>query len=1187
MYYGMFEHLEKVLSDLTYRKVESLHNFSLETVYYELLKSSTFVMEGKQELDQLLQQYATNKELCFNLEELLDSNLIIVELDEWHIVTDYLHCEHIPAEADIKTRTILEFLIFLQEKKYENKYLKVNTFDEILEQLSTVLSEIPNRDWFVEKNLVFLLGDSVFLDNGFYQSSDGVISKSIAKIWMYCVDKENEQEKLEWLKKAICVNASPLLFRYLDSDNKKSLLNYLLAYSAEDVLLGSLERETHLVHIARQSRYSRHKNILELTVSPRVELDRVKNLIVWDRANKFDPLRDKRSLPYFVSQILLDGLDLRTELVADYDYVAILERFFRAGYFLDLHTITTANIVTLARYPQLKFMAVYLFLQQVESSYRGRENLSDNKISLGFSELLSVIIQYGSDEVTAKELSDIAYYLLSYCSFFAESDVTALVQELSNNRRSDLYKTLLHHLLRELESVYLSPIDKIITDTKHRLEIYDDRETAQNIALLIMIRHNYKFLNRFNLETIYSGLNDFVQRLFVEDRKYSNVFLSSEFWCNKIWLEVYCHVSDEDKETYRTPITLKKINEVTSGDNLGHTLAEKKKAVIQLGILSSIGLAIKSDVFDSYSSLGETIEQSLISCMVQYRQNSRFDIFHFNWIENLKSTRVLKQVLQLIDVNDSKYEKIKEQLASLPWIHLVSCYGFSENEELNKYLYELLSLPDLYIGEEHLEDVDQIFRIPDTIDLVRTVAIEKLTMCYEWAEKALNAVITEIESRNRSSLEEYLYYARYLLNNIYFEQKRWTTILESDDDFAKGVVYFEQDDFYSAFQMFKSEIAVRPNNDTAYANAIANCARIIEISITDRDRDTFNHYVTEAEAIIEAADTLLANWETASIQKFAQNVGYFNYVRLQDETQFEYAQIRYGVIFENISKETIEMSVKAEELPSKSDLEPEQLGFSNEQLYSAIQEYKGRLLPFKSKLYLQGLNGVSRNEVDAWEQFLTMAVYQSFLTLDGYITQLKVKNLPSLSNKEDRYTELFRQIFNHKYQKDRLWGVTVTDQRKDGPAGKELAEVDLTFSWDFFDAGSYGEAVIVSGISRKKLSDHLNKLIATSNQTKLSFFIVYYDGKNFGNFVKNYEKYLTDTFGIEKSGLVKNNQMTTTLFDENVSLYDTALFGSGGKILPIFCSSYEYDSGTHSRMYHILLDVADSKRVMHAKLARS
>lgn len=152
------------------------------------------------------------------------------------------------------------------------------------------------------------------------------------------------------------------------------------------------------------------------------------------------------------------------------------------------------------------------------------------------------------------------------------------------------------------------------------------------------------------------------------------------------------------------------------------------------------------------------------------------------------------------------------------------------------------------------------------------------------------------------------------------------------------------------------------------------------------------------------------------------------------------------------------MSVSPDELIKIENI-PQTLS-PQEEVFQALSEARGYPLATKGLLYLRSFGIKKYSEAEALEILLLKCVLDVLTSISNYSTQLYFGNNP-LPNFEDRYTELFREIFNRAY--GFIFSINCSDQNKRGSTGASLingggiAEIDLTF-YENGDVLTIGEA---------------------------------------------------------------------------------------------------------------------------------
>ena len=143
--------------------------------------------------------------------------------------------------------------------------------------------------------------------------------------------------------------------------------------------------------------------------------------------------------------------------------------------------------------------------------------------------------------------------------------------------------------------------------------------------------------------------------------------------------------------------------------------------------------------------------------------------------------------------------------------------------------------------------------------------------------------------------------------------------------------------------------------------------------------------------------------------------------------------------------------------------------------------------------------------------------------------------------------EMNKQIANILESK----GFRPKDQTQYGlsPTGKSFGELDIQVVDDLGIPYTVIEGVVASYVDKKNLREHINKVFTyDALGVKKNFIVVYYRGKNFVDFKKNYQDFLkTDTFSTPLEKVIQEMEFSSSYLtvlksthkrdDEDVELY--------------------------------------------------
>ena len=199
-------------------------------------------------------------------------------------------------------------------------------------------------------------------------------------------------------------------------------------------------------------------------------------------------------------------------------------------------------------------------------------------------------------------------------------------------------------------------------------------------------------------------------------------------------------------------------------------------------------------------------------------------------------------------------------------------------------------------------------------------------------------------------------------------------------------------------------------------------------------------------------------------------------------------------------------------------------------------------------------------------------------------TQLRIKNI-NIPKYEDRYTEFFREMFNHANTE--IYHVSCSDQSKGGPTGIPVDTAGGVSSRDlvFYNNGlvfSIGEAIFLRNVNKKNIDNHIMKLLASGNNYSCLFMLIYYDGETKDAFWEDYKKFIStqcsDKYNFSK--LINK-------IDDNIYFPDqinNLLYVQSN--IPVLRSELSNDGTNIKKIYHICIDVRNQKAFEMAKKAR-
>jgi len=1202
----LIELIRRLQSDgYNHHNIDAAYSFPVDVIIHRFMKSSNVHDEyaGMEGLKQLYLQYCKGKKkLGFSLEELIDDNWIRFEFGEWRPTVSYMNTENLDEIVDTKLRDVLRFLVFLRNQMYDSaKYAIIDNPQAILDELLEVFPDIPSLEWFVEEKILITVNESYAFENERWTHAE-LINKAAAQMWMFDIDRKNIDDKIGWLNKACACNVTEGMFKHIANEPKAELLKWLIELANDEPWIGNFEREGKIY--ARYALTDHYSRLIEKTYDKIDEAMRSpRELIEWLHRNdryfsRKSPLFNFRGKMHLV----VDGLFRNFYEIPNSnkdDAALILFRLLKSGFYSRSDHADAISIIDFTQHGQTQFLSVYMLLENCNSVDVGQHE----DILFAFDKIFEYILKgsfwhHAPHKAEPEQISLIFRYLISLCSFFEDENEHQQVQSMGY--KSILCKKLMNLLIDKIKKAYrlIEPIvERVIADLSKGLKKYDNHSAARQIAGLICIANKFYFsdipLHKDGLyKKILSKLNQFIQGMFGDNAKYSEIYISSEFWCSPMWLDVYLSANDEEREVYRTPISRAEINNLSSDITSNEFRHARKRAIIQTGISCSAAMASERVRFSADDAVKNELTAAFYECVRVYQTSDKFDIFQADWLDLLKSRAIFSQVGKFVSTQHHNWTNLKKDLENRSWHQLLLWLDFAVDEDVHKDISNILNAK--LLEEPPLVEWFYGFGMDVLIEVILRQGIEALYDCASAALQQLEEKIAEYEKG--AVVSQRLKEVRNWINEIHYRQRKHELIQQSGDSYYIAHLLLDDDEHLGAYLAFERLLKIE-HTPRVFLNLLYCNIVLLEKSVEANRQDDFSKHMNRSASIIEKAESFVMNWSYEERLWFAEYLVARNGIANgESEGYTKQVETRYAVAIES-KKEIKELVPSAEFLTSKpisSDLG--QFVGHNFELDPNMDVVINRLAAYsfmdKSKLFTKHKGIRLANDDAAREIVLLKCTLDTLSSIHNFSTQMLIKGLQPIPGHEDRYTELFREIFNRAY--GGTFGVICVDQNKRGPTGSPLdrgggiAEVDMTFMASG-NVITFGEAIILSGIDKTNIQNHINKLIATGHRSNSHslFFVIYYCDSSPVKFWNDYKQYVCNSFEVHKTDLIKPCFETTSF--ERTEIYD-AVRGKDVFVYTaqsnILCSSFEYADERKMRIYHIFVDICDYRQSAHAKASR-
>jgi|GEM_PF-6338587 len=1190
----------QLLSKYDYSDANVSLHVSVNAPIYTLMKNA-YLPDEKHDmewLEQIYLQYCEDTDPTFSLQELLDNHWITHEFGEWTAIVSYMPVDALVDITDDKLRDVLSFLRELQKVQYEHlRPAVVNSPNKVLNALSKILPGTPDIHWIVEKRILTE-------DDGVYAFSEGwqntrAISHAAAQLWMFDVNHESDKEKLAWLDKICACNATPQILNYMDDESRAVLLGWFVEIATKEPWIGNVERAKKILEnyaiadIYYNLSDKNYNQINCLSLYP-------KDLIEWLHHLEMFEYKDRR---YHSGNMRKDYLILRSIFTYFHgvptsskdEAASILFQLLKMGYFSGSDISNAESLIAFTQHEHTQFLSIYIAL----ANYRSSRMSEDDALSV-FGSLFDYILEgriwrQVPCAANFEQVSLILRHIVSYCSFFYDEGEQRHIPELGIER---LCKKILNLFSGKLKKNYWR-VQSVVLQTVHDLgaglETYNAANTARHVASLICIAQTlYQSDAPLPQDDVYKNILSYLKKVcllvFDANTNYSDIYISSAFWCNPIWLDVYKTASAEEQEIFCTPIPLSVIKKISTDISAKAFGRHRKKAIIQTSILSSAAIAAKIKPFAADDALINVLSNALYRCLINYQHTNSFDIFKPSWLDLLKSRATIKQAGSYISATDNGWITFSKTFESMPWQRLLIWLDFVANDTVAREITTALK-------KAHQTNPTAIDHFERNI-IVDIILRKKLTSLYPCAIESLKKEIEFTQQYEDPIMAERKTLAQSWLSEIYYRQDRKDLIRQGDDNYYKAILLIDEGNIKDA--LLTCNILVnKPQSPRDYLLRLYCSILLIVKAKEELDRESFRFYIKQSNSIVNEVENDVMDWNEEARYQFAEYMITLYGIENGENTRYVWQiAARYKIplprLLAHMQQNNINAPVtqlpnpnnqnQSEDLPASADSK-----LNNEFIDENMDFIVNRQMTYgfvrKAKIFVEHKGGkyVNAEEIkytpshsEAQEIVLLKCVLDTLQSIHDYSVQLQ-KKAETLPLYERRINELFRVIFDRAYGNNLSFGITCHDERPQGPTGaatdkgRGVSPMDFAFMED----GNFltvGEAILLEKKLKKNLQKHMNELIGKGNDSRVLalFNIIFYAGKNYADFKQWCVNYICNSFRMIENTLIEDCMHTQHFNDTN--LFNPDIFPNIENT-PTLCTQLKYCDGRDARIYHIIFDI--------------
>ena len=1164
--------LSKCISSNSNAISQKQYDFSLEMVLYQFLLAAHIddPYAGLSGLKMLLNEYTSINNISFTLEELLENQWIRLEFGEWSPAIGYVKLERLSEIHDPKLRETLAFLNFLRERQYTCRSVAIiSEPEEIIEKCSSLYPCVRDLEWYIKKRILVKNGNEYGLQVDTWEFSFEM-NKSAAMVW-YSLVENDEHLKFFMGLIDICMLTSRVL-EYMCSEQRVRMLKWCIDVLEHEEFLGDINRERMYVNRLEMSNH--FDQLVNMTFDQFNKIDILPDdlykrfrYIERDYFRVYSTLfgRNHCRLHFFVSSLTVWFSEIPNDLQKRAAIILFnlhgICYFARHDAFL---FIKAESLLSLSQCEQTQFLCVYLLLTYV------RTDSIDVRYAIPAFEVLIDSILSGSIMVGSKcrtnpeQVSLIIQYLVSNCSFYEQES-----ERLTNlpEKRTELQNHVLLMFINRIKANLDRTKDilhKTVLDLNSLLDSNDQLQRSLVLGSLITIaKQIYSGDTAFEKDTTYEQilkcLDKYYYSVFEGEPHKSELYLHPSYWSLPIWYDVYLSADTDGREHYHTPFKLSLNSELSETEEISIKYSAARRAIIQTCIIFEVAKNANLYVH-SNADLCNIVHNAFYECLVCYQFNEQFNIFKVDWIMNYGVREILDNIGAYVDPKHNGWVKFHNALRNAQVEQLVlwldATTGYAAEGTIRSLLH--FAIEQGRLPSEHIINIEAV------TNLVNKHRLEKL---YDWGINELLALLDNLNKYNNPNVSDKKQLISNLVYSLYYLQGSYEKIKNSDNLFFKGVLMLDEGKNEDACKIFERLAKDNPSA-AVYLNWMYGYILLMQDDI-HTDRNALMLHFAQSSRVVEQANAVCNGWSED------ERIHYASHLILRNELMYGKSKLYVQEIFARfrIRPEQYKPEVYRGTLGDNREKNVATILDVNEDTVKTTPFFA---MPSSKKLveYLRYMEIHDANYEETFEIMFVKFILETIQSIHNYSTQLYSKDI-QLKQIEDRYTELFREIFNRAYGE--LWGINCSDQSRSGPTGKEVgrggvSENDLTF---FFNGNkaTIGEALCCNKLKeteKNNVIDHIEKLIAVGNNFSPMFMMIYYFGDNPRQFCDEYMHYINEELLYDECHQISVRFLETNSF-KDTRLYRAEMFHLIQSPY-VYCSKLLYPNGNSATLYHIISD---------------
>ena len=1144
--------------------VQETLTFPLSDILLSFYQTANIIEDfySLKSFEKILAQYkADNKEFTESTKELAEKGWISFSFGRWKCALSNLYkWENVEREDDweFEDSAIIRFCIWLKRQEREKQCnIEIINPEEILNRWKVASDTIPDIDWFINQHYLERLNGKYYAGHGRYQGSEA-IDQALAKLWL----KWGKNQRDDWSVMVLSLRGSYKIGEYLDEDNQKELIYFILDNYIYKYSIPSWEDENRFYSKLRMVEVPAYCK--EPNKYGKAELwtgNWVIDLLNYEQYGfeqyRWDDIREWEYTFLVASCIVYSGWYKDEQDKKFSDYLNGYDKISALYYIWKLDVDVIYKLLTESG---TFFMGFRYLIHDIMDTILDSDVYVNNICSI-----VDMIFEHGikeNDFFKSEDIGSCLFYLIMNC-------------RSPQNIWKELFKAIVLIIGKEK---YLDVIaEELSAYFRKLLEIKRDVDWVTGYHMILFCVNQWFFENSgLQEKKYYRNFMDILWKGYqiVFDEKSSYVtFLEEEYFSEQLCSELYRLYMKEEATSKKRKLLLPVSN--MQDDE------RESKIYYFYRLLLIIIYRIYENNSDTFvkSVMFEALEQVLIG----ENNKEKGAVFNYSYMQIFSTESVICKCVGLLkyEQEDSVYLLNNLLKADVP--ELLIFYEAAQDQKLKE---EILRK----INEKATETSLEVFDDSHALDLVMDFQIKSLYPAVEYMlKKKFKSWGKKFEKKH------YYQQALHQQCRLKYCKQEYEDILKGDNTFFKAIVYMEVDeykDYEKADELWKGMILDRDCHNYAsavYLNYFYLLYNELNMEIQNR--------TAGQEKILETINWLIGIVEKEQIQNWSIDAKEaFGWYVVQSKKIHGDDYLRDFYIY----KERYHLTMSIEEFGDEAKHvaeSPQQNVFdnastvNNNNVVEALRAFEAFDRIPKAQVFYQ-LRGYHEPTQKDWSAaMLTEQVLRTCDALQNYGSQLIYEDKKIIIKKsekkdfevklieklyEDSVTMLFRELFNLAF--GQLYNFTVHDQEKRASTGncfggrKSPAEIDLSVYYKDKCSEIMEAFVLTDNTSKTIFKDHIEKAIGNNiaNQP-LTFILIYGNAKNSTDAWLRYKKYISFELDHEFNGRVLEKTSILELEEAPYILKEFNNMYSGLKLLR---QSILLKSGETQEILHIYIDIA-------------